>query len=149
MRGLVDRADLPRRIAGGYGIFDVNGESRQWTYKATGQPDDHQLRVYGPGSDKTAPDETRGQRVELGSEVAGGVAWPTACRAGRWRDALGLDPLAVQLHAGATLPKKNSWAEPARTEHAFYGPVGPGVREVLVRATDRFGRAFSATWRRP
>jgi hypothetical protein len=131
----------------GYGIFDVNGEWLSWTYKATGQPPDHQLRVYGPGSDPAAPDELVANiwnwdpkwQVEWISD--GVPRGPMARR-------VGLDPLSVKLHAGDELPKKHTWVEPARTEHLFYAPVGPGVREVLVRVTDRFGRIFSAVWRR-
>jgi hypothetical protein len=60
----------------------------------------------------------------------------------------GFDPLAVELMTGPTLPKKNSWADPQRTDHLFYVPVAATVREVVVRATDRFGRTFTETWRR-
>ena len=131
----------------GYGVFDVNGESLSWTYKATGEPDDYQVRVYGPGSDPVAPDELVANvwnwdpRWQVEWICDGTPRGPMARRTG-------LDPLSVKLHAGDGLPKKHTWVEPARTEHLFYAPVGPDVRNVLVRATDRFGRVFSATWRR-
>jgi hypothetical protein len=131
----------------GYGAFDVKGESIEWLYKATGHPAEHQLRLYAPGADLTAPDELVANvwnwdpkwQVEW---VADGV------RVGPMARRIGRDPLAVQLHTGPDLPKKRTWVEPARTEHLFYAPVGPGTREVQVRATDRFGRTFTETWRR-
>lgn len=132
----------------GYGVFEVDGSSLRWTYKATGHPVDHQLRLYAPGSDPAAPDELIANvwdwdpqwRVEW---TADGVAH------GRMARRVGFDPLAVQLHTGPDLPRKHGWVEPARTGHLFYAPVGPGTREVGVRATDRFGRTWSATWHRP
>ena len=97
----------------GYGAFDVRGESIEWLYKATGHPAEHQVRVYAPGADKNAPDELVANvwnwdpkwQVEW---VADGVPrGPMARRTG-------LDPLAVETMTGPNLPKKNSWAEPAR-----------------------------------
>ena len=70
----------------GYGIFDVDGESLSWTYKATGKPADHQLRVYAPGSDPTAPDEVVANVWNWDPEVDG--------RARRRRRAEGADGAA-------------------------------------------------------
>ncbi len=131
----------------GYGAFDVRGESIEWIYKATGQPPEHQVRVYAPGADKTAPDELVANvwnwdpKWQVEWIADGAPRGPMARRTG-------LDPLAVETMTGPTLPKKNSWAEPGRTDHLFYAPVGASVREVLVKATDRFGRAYTATWRK-
>ena len=132
----------------GYAAFDVDGESIRWTYKGTGLPADQQMRLYGPGTDPTAPDELVANvwdwdptwRVEWVAD--GEPRGPMARRTG-------LDPLAVELQKGPSLPKKHGWVEPQRTDHLFYAPVGPATREVLVRATDRFGRTYTATWRRP
>ncbi len=131
----------------GYGVFDVRGETIQWHYKSTGHPLDHQLRVYGPGSDATAPDELVANvwhwdpqwQVEWVAD--GQPRGPMARR-------VGLDPLSVELHRGQNRPKKHPWVEPVPTDHLFFAPVAPTTREVLVRATDRFGRTFTGTWRR-
>ncbi len=130
----------------GYGIYDVRGESIAWTYKATGQPLDHQLRVYGPGSDPAAPDELIANVWNWDPKWT--VEWISdGVPRGPMARRVGLDPLSVQLHAGASLPKRRTWVEPERTGHLFYAPVGPATREVQVRATDRFGRTFTAHWR--
>jgi hypothetical protein len=131
----------------GYGVFDVSGESLSWTHKGTGKPLDHQVRVYAPGSDKAAPDEVVANvwnwdpKWTVEHVVDGVPRGPMGRRTG-------FDPLAVELMTGPTLPKKNSWADPQRTDHLFYAPVAATVREVVVRATDRFGRTFTETWRR-
>ncbi len=41
----------------GYGVYAVRGEELRWRYKATGHPDEHQLRLYQRGTDPTAPNE--------------------------------------------------------------------------------------------
>lgn len=131
----------------GYAMFDVDGESIRWTYKGTGLPADQQIRLYDPGADPSAPDELVANVWDWDPKWT--VEWvadgeprgPMARRAG-------LDPLSMQLHKGPTLPKKHGWVEPNRTDHLFYAPVAPSTREALVRATDRFGRTYSATWRR-
>jgi hypothetical protein len=126
----------------GYGIYEVRGESIQWTYKGTGQPLDHQLRVYGPGSDPDANDELIANVWNWDPQwtvewIADGVArGPMARRTG-------FDPLSVQLHKGDDLPKRRTWVEPHLTSHLFYAPAGASTREVQVRATDRFGRTFT------
>lgn len=131
----------------GYAVFDVDGQSLRWTYKATGQPLDYQMRTYAPGSDPTAPDELVANIWHW--EPKWQVEWigdgqprgPLARRAG-------LDPMAVQTQTGYELPKRNGWVEPQRTGHLFYAPVGTGTREAIVRATDPFGRVYTSTWRR-
>jgi len=131
----------------GYGIFDVDGESIAWTHKATGEPLEHQLRVYAPGAERTAPDEIVANVWNWDPEwtvehvVDGVPKGPMARRTG-------LDPLSVELHTGPALPAKHGWVEPERTDHLFYGPVAPTAGEVLVRATDRWKRTFTAEWRR-
>ncbi|MBK8006913.1 MAG: calcineurin-like phosphoesterase C-terminal domain-containing protein [Gemmatimonadetes bacterium] len=39
----------------GYAVLEVRGEQVRWRYQATGQPATHQLRLYAPGADPTAP----------------------------------------------------------------------------------------------
>jgi hypothetical protein len=131
----------------GYGAFDVNGESLTWIYKGTGLSDDHQLRVYAPGADPKAPDEIVANVWNW--DPKWGVEWiADGVPRGPMARRVGLDPLSVQLHAGDVLPKKHSRVEPALTAHLFYAPVAPTVREVVVKATDRFGRVYSQSWRK-
>jgi hypothetical protein len=131
----------------GYAIYDVRGEELRWTYKATGQPRDHQVRLYAPGSDTTAPDEIVANvwnwdpKWQVEWVADGEPRGPMARR-------VGFDPMSLQMHSGPTRPAKRGWIEPAPTDHLFYAPVASGTREVQVRATDRFGRTFTAEWRR-
>jgi hypothetical protein len=131
----------------GYGIFEAAGEELRWTYKAVGQPLDHQMRLYAPGADRSAPDEL----------VANVWNWDPAWRVewvadgeprGPMARRIGLDPLSVELHKGEKLPAKRPWVEPRPTDHLFYAPVAATVREVEVRVTDRFGRDYTERWHR-
>ena len=132
----------------GYGIYDVRGESMQWTYKGTGQPLDHQVRVYGPGADPSAKDELVANVWNWDPQWT--VEWITdGVARGPMAQRIGFDPLSVQLHEGGTLPTRRTWVDPQLTEHLFYAPVAAATREVQVRATDRFGHVFTETWRRP
>jgi hypothetical protein len=41
----------------GYVVYEVDGESLRWRYQATGEAEDHGLRVYPTGADPAAPGE--------------------------------------------------------------------------------------------
>ncbi len=126
----------------GYCLYEVAGEEITWRYKATGHPPEHQMRLYPPGSDPRSPDEVVANVWDWDPEWR--VTWhadgePRGILARR----IGLDPLSVTLHTGEDLPPRRPWVDPIRTSHLFYAPVDEGVREIVVEATDRFGRAYS------
>ncbi len=56
-----------------------------------------------------------------------------------------LDPLSIQLHAGASLPAKHPWVEPILTDHLFYARPSADAREIRVEVADRFGQVFTET----
>src|SRR5687768_2045439 len=39
----------------GYAVYDVRGSEPRWRYKSTGRPAEHQMRLYRPGSEPSAP----------------------------------------------------------------------------------------------
>jgi len=126
----------------GYCVYDVNGEDVRWRYKATGQPDAHQLRVYARGADPSAPDEIVANVWDWDPEWT--VVWhEDGAPRGAMARRIGRDPLSVKLHAGPDLPARRTWVDPFPVGHLFYAPVGSGVREVRVEARDRFGRTYS------
>ena len=127
----------------GYAVYEANGSSLSWRYKGTGQPADHQIRVYGRGADPTAPSEV----------VANVWDWDPAWQVklyvgGEYRTVMapriGLDPMAVELFDGSSLPAHRPWVQPVPTDHMFYAPLDEGEADVLVEATDRFGRVYTA-----
>ncbi|MCG8468854.1 MAG: calcineurin-like phosphoesterase family protein [Gemmatimonadetes bacterium] len=126
----------------GYCVYEASGEQITWRYKSTGFDDDHQMRIYPPGSDPTAPEEVVANVWNWDPEWT--VRWYADGESrGRMARRPGLDPWSVELHTGDDLPPRRSWVDPRVTNHMFYAPVDPGVREVRVEATDRFGRTYS------
>jgi hypothetical protein len=127
----------------GYAIYEVDGESVRWTYKATGQPLDHQLRAHGVGSDPSAPTEIVANVWDADPEWA--IVWyEDGDRRGAMARRVGRDPLSMEMHSGPELPPKRPWVDPYMTGHLYYAPVSPTANDVVVEATDRFGRSYTA-----
>ncbi len=126
----------------GFGIYEVNGGRVTWRYKATGRDAAHQIRLYPPGSDKTAP----------GDLIANVWDWDPSWTVRWFEDGQprglisrrrGLDPLSVKLHTGDKLPERRPWVDPILTSHLFYGAAAPGAKEWRVEAQDGFGRTYT------
>ena len=128
----------------GYCVYEIRGEEVTWRYKSTGLPEDHQMRIYGPGADLAAPEELVVNVWNWDPEwtvrwfVDGEPRGPLARRTG-------VDPLSVELHMGSELPPRRTWVEPMPTNHLFYTPYS-GAGRVTVEVTDRFGRTFTEGW---
>lgn len=128
----------------GFSVYRAQGSQLRWQYQSTGQPADHQLRVYPAGSDKQAPDAIVANVWNWDPEWTVVYYEGADCRGPMMRRR-GLDPLSVKLHAGPELPVGRNWVDPTPTEHLFYAPApAPGVA-VRVEATDRFGTVYSAS----
>ena len=130
----------------GYGVYDVDGERVTWRYKATGQDATHQMRLYAPGADGSAP----------GDLVANVWDWDPSWTVHWFEDGTprglmsrrrGMDPLSTKLHGGDALPARRTWVEPIVTNHLFYAAATPGAKEWRVEARDGSGRSYSETLR--
>jgi hypothetical protein len=125
----------------GYAVYEVAGERVTWRYKATGRPADHQLRLYRPGSEPTAPGDLVANVWDW--DPSWTVVWyEDGERRGLMSRRTGLDPLSVELHRGPDLPKYRPWVDPIPTSHLFYAAVSPAAREWAVEATDGTGRRY-------
>ena len=125
----------------GYAVYEVNGDAVQWRYQSTGQPADHQMRVYPKGADPNAPDEMVANVWDADPEWT--VVWyEDGIRKGRMARRTGTDPLSEEMHRGPEKPKKRTWVDPLRTRHLYYAPVSDDARTLRVEATDRFGRTY-------
>lgn len=122
-------------------IYEIDGQDVRWHYQATGRDRAHQMRLYAPGRDLERPDAV----------VANVWCWDPSWRVvwfadGERRGALtphrGLDPLAHELFTGDDRPDGRRWVEPIITDHLFSCRPEPMVREVVVEATDRWGRTY-------
>ncbi|NNF04119.1 MAG: hypothetical protein HKN17_06600, partial [Rhodothermales bacterium] len=127
----------------GYAVYEVDGSDVRWRYKSTGRPADEQIRLYARGSDPSAPGEVVANVWDADPEwdvrlyVNGEPRGPMAPR-------VGLDPWAVERFDGPDAPEHRPWVQPLATSHMYYAPVGPGANDILVEATDRFGRTYTA-----
>lgn len=125
----------------GYGVYEVKGSELRWRYKSTGQSFDHQMRLYAKGSDPNRPDEIIANVWDANDDWK--VVWyEDGERKGAMTKARGLDPLSVKLHSGDQLPLKHKWVDPVNTDHLYYTKISAGAKEVIVEATDRWGRVY-------
>ena len=125
----------------GYVVYEVSGESLRWRFQATGEAEDFGLRVYPAGVDPAAPDEFVANVWDWDPEWR--VTWlEDGVRRGEMTARVGHDPLSVRLHQGPALPPRRTWVDPYPTGHLFYAPASEG--DLVVEATDRFGRVLSA-----
>lgn len=131
----------------GYGVYEVDGETLKWHYKATGRPSTYQARIYGPGADAKQPAALIANVWNWDPEWK--VTWSEDGQPPKPMEQFtGPDPLAVTLLLGPTLPKGREWIEPAPSSHMFRCTPSTTAREVRVVIVDRFGETYMETWRR-
>ena len=125
----------------GYAVYEVDGTSVEWRYKATGRAAGHQMRTYPVGADPEAPDEWVANVWDATADWT--VVWyEDGIRTGPMARRVGLDPKSRSLHAGDGQPEKHPWVEPEPTAHLYYAPANPDANRVRVEATDPFGRTY-------
>ncbi len=127
----------------GYSVYELDGSNVSWRYKSTGYDFDHQIRVYGRGADPKAPDEIVANIWDW--DPAWKVNWyEGGVLRGEMARRTSLDPLSVELHSGSDLPPRRTWVDPYLTDHLFYAPAASENVSIVVEATDRFGRVYTA-----
>ncbi|MDX5480521.1 MAG: calcineurin-like phosphoesterase family protein [Hymenobacteraceae bacterium] len=125
----------------GYGVYEVNGSEVQWYYKSTGQPKEHQLRVYPAGAVADKPEHIAANVWNWDPEWK--VEWlEDGKNMGQMERMTTLDPLSVELHLGAAKPSRHKWVEPQLTDHMFFAKPSAGARSITVQATDRFNNIY-------
>ena len=164
---------------GGYRIMDVNGTSFSWKYKGTGKSADEQFRTYDRNSlclsaEKWTPDATEtGRQAFL--EAVGDYAvedrtnsvllnvwdydpsWKIkVTENGKELEAVQLkdvkDPLYLVCYEAYEYEHHydNSVYYPAsKTNHIFKVKASSATSTLQITVTDRFGRSYSETMKRP
>lgn len=128
----------------GYAVYEIDGGSVTWRYKATGHPAEHQMRLYPPGADPERPERFLANVWDWDPEWR--VVWyEDGNPRGSMEQGVGRDPLSVQLHAGPDLPRKRTWVDPELVAHLFSAEPSPRAGRVTVEATDRLGRVYTET----
>jgi len=129
---------------GGYGVYEINGTDIKWFYKSTGHPKEHQVRIYKKGRATDYPDEIMANVWNWDSKWK--VEWLEDNQAkGAMEQRVALDPWAVELYAGAELPKKHKFVDPTTADHLFFARPSANAKAITVKATDRFGNVFTET----
>jgi hypothetical protein len=128
----------------GYMVYEVSGTELKPRYKSTGLPPEHQMRLLRSGHPGSK------DRDVLANVWAAGPDWRVAWyENGELRGPMtqrrGLDPLSVELHEGAGKPTRRAWVDPVPTDHLFAASPSRRAREVVVEATDPWGRTFRET----
>jgi hypothetical protein len=127
----------------GYAVYEVDGSELKWTYKSTGQPAEHQIRVYGRGADPRAPEEIVANVWDWDPRWTVAL-YVDGARRGIMASRVGLDPWTVERFDGPEIPTHRPWVQPLATEHLFYAPLEEWETNVVVEATDRFSRVYTA-----
>ncbi len=127
----------------GYGYYTVDGDQISWQYKSTGKDLDHQLRIYPKGTPNTKDDE---MIVNIWNwDKSWKTEWfEDGASKGSLTKEMGVDPLAVSLFKGNTLPSKHPFVEPTLTDHLFSLKPSANAKQIKVVATDGFGRKYFA-----
>lgn len=126
----------------GYSVYEADGTELSWYYKSTEKPADHQLRLYGRGAVTDKPDAVVANIWNWDSKWK--LEWlEDGVSKGTMQPYMGYDPLAYELYEGPEKPKKHPFAEPILTDHLFIAEPSAAAREIVVKATDRFGKTYT------
>lgn len=160
---------------GGYGIWKINGNDIQWSYKSAGYPENYQFRAYDLNSVQITAAEFAPKATEDAMAVyAGTYAQPNMNNEvlinvwgydSRWKVEIresgkhlevkrveALDPLhivsyeAFRLNAGAT---PTGAFVTTKTAHLFKAKASAPDTTLEIRVTDRFGNTYTEEMIRP
>jgi hypothetical protein len=142
-------ADQSDGTPNGYTFVDFDGNNYQVTFKAAGLDPAVQMRVFTPDLLPRDPETSPGlvvnffygnERCKVEYSLNDGDFLPMQRERRR-------DPLAEVLYSGPTDAGK-SWVNPALSTHiwtaTFAEPLARGLNIVRVRATDEYGRVWTA-----
>jgi hypothetical protein len=129
----------------GYGVYNVKGTELSWHYQSTGENANHQMNIFMNDYNET-------QKQVLVNIWNHDPAWKTEYSIdgivkGELEQFEGFDPVAYKTLLGPELPKPRGFAEPRKTEHLFRAIIPSGTKEITVKATDRFGKIFTDTYK--
>lgn len=127
----------------GYGVYEVDGTELRWRYQATGKKENYQMKAFVNDLDES-------HKQLLINIWNHDPAWSTELIAdgtplGSLEQITAFDPDAYDTLLGPEKPKSRGFAEPRKTEHLFQKKIPASTRELIVKATDRFGKQFTLT----
>jgi hypothetical protein len=127
----------------GYGVYKVSGTEISWFYKSTGQKEDHQIRA-------SVITTESGTKQIVANIWNYDPAWKNeftvnGIHKGPLEQFNGFDPVAYKAFFGPDMPKSRGFAEPKSTDHVFRAALPAEAKEVVITATDRFGKKYTLT----
>ncbi|MDB5229638.1 MAG: metallophosphoesterase [Chitinophagaceae bacterium] len=127
----------------GYGVYKVVGTELSWFYKSVGQKADHQISA----SVITTDSGTKQIVVNIWNYDP---AWKNEYKVngiskGSLEQFTGYDPVAYGAFLGPNMPAARGFAEPKLTDHLFRAVLPAEAKEVVITATDRFGKEYTLT----
>ena len=125
----------------GYTVYEVDGDSLTWYYKAMGKNKNEQFKLYKAGADTSQPGYFIANVYNY--DDAWQVNWyENEKLMGKMTRYWGTDPLAKELYQPGK-NKKHSWLSAGSTYHLFKAkPVDKNAR-IMVKVTDRFGNSYT------
>jgi hypothetical protein len=116
----------------GYGVYEIDGDEVKWYYKGTGLPKEQQMTLYAPG--KVTAKST--------AVVANVWNWDAQWKV-EWLEDGVLKGSMEQIRCQDPVVLANYPANMhVYSDHFFAAVPATGTKEILVRATDRFGKVY-------
>jgi len=126
----------------GYTIYSADGSDLSWQYKGVGKDISDQINLFKASDDSSIPNHVIANVWAYNPEWE--VIWfEDGIKKGEMKRWLGKDPVSVKLMEGDDIPKKHPWIEPLYSDHLFIAEPSAEVKEIIVEATDNWGRKYS------
>ncbi len=127
----------------GYGVYEVDGTDVSWYYKASEREKEYQLRAYKPGSKADQPSAVVANVWNYDSKWSVEL-YEDGKKTADMTQFEGYDRAAYELCSDKE-KVVYAWISPVPTSHLFWAePKNPDAK-IEVRATDRFGRTYTAS----
>lgn len=127
----------------GYGVYEVDGTDVSWYYKASEREKEYQLRAYKPGSKADQPSAVVANVWNYDSKWSVEL-YEDGKKTADMTQFEGYDRAAYELCSDKE-KVVYAWISPVPTSHLFWAePKNPNAK-IEVRATDRFGRTYTAS----
>lgn len=128
----------------GYSVYEINGDSISWYFKAAGLPKDRQFVAYMPGWDKNNPDALIANVWNY--DPSWQVYWyEDGVKMGAMRSSTGWDPDIVQYVAANRHNFRYKYIGAGPTAHLFYALPRNRNARIKIEVIDRFKRSYFLT----
>lgn len=126
----------------GYTVYLFDGDSVTWHYKAVGQPDNIQFKLYNVGEHHQKPESIVANVWNYDSEWK--IYWyEDEVKMGEMRKFAGIDTEINEFVKKNRQNFKHSWANASSTDHLFYATPKSTSSTIKVEVIDRFGNIFT------